>query len=211
MRIPTLIISLLSVLLLTNCAGGGFRLSQGPTAVQKKNIAVDRPVNRYGAQQPSASVAPEKKSMTPIVYEDVTIYPVDGDTTPYQDGRFDFTKRAPPTVAAAMNSPAAASSMFFFASGSSKLGAADVRQLKTLAKNICPTSAPCKIKVVGHASKGTAAQKKANLKIAKKRAEAVAAVLKKSGIDPQSISTVAQEDDRPDAKARRAEIFASTP
>lgn len=220
MRVSTLIIALSSVLLLANFAGCGFRPSRGPVLkpaglekapeTEVSDGLAWTKLDGYDAAHPSLPAnGPVKKLNLPVVYEEATVFPVDGDATPYEDGKYDFTKPIErlPAVVSDDGVAGGVSQQVFFGNGSAKLSLSDRRKLKTLAEDILQAAHDYKVRVVGHASKGPAGQQKANLAMAQKRADDVAAELQKDGVKPHWLFTSAEEDNMPGAPARRVDIF----
>jgi len=240
MRISTLIIALSGALLLTNCANGKFlplpdgyyTSSKGPVLkpaglekapAQKAGTGaglVWNKIDRYDAAHPSL---PVKKPPVAVLYEDVSVFPVDGDTEPYEDMKYDFTRKAEsPQDAAYDRLPSKIAQQVFFGYGSAGIGPADRQKLKVLAKDIAQTSRAYKVRVVGHASKRIdhalepGKQQMVNFTMAQKRADAVALELQKAGVKPYWILTSSRGDSVPnpdtgampqEAADRRVDVY----
>jgi hypothetical protein len=134
MRVSTLIIALSSVLLLANFAGCGFRPSRGPVLkpaglekapeTEVSDGLAWTKLDGYDAAHPSLPAnGPVKKLNLPVVYEEATVFPVDGDATPYEDGKYDFTKPIErlPAVVSDDGVAGGVSQQVFFGNGSAKL------------------------------------------------------------------------------------------
>lgn len=180
-------------------------------------------IGEYDAVQPSlpGGSAPRqefhKRLSVPIVYDDVNIYPVDGDASSYEeDLRFTYIQPEPPNspypdplpvpLPPGISSPHPAEGTLreevFFPYGSSSLDKKDRNDLKELGSNLSRQE-KYEVLVVGHASKKVngiqdpVKRKMINFAIAQKRANAVAGELGKTGVKPNWVMAISKGEEEP--------------
>ncbi|MCE9507858.1 MAG: OmpA family protein [Alphaproteobacteria bacterium] len=182
-------------------------------------------IGAYDAAHPSlpAKSAAVKKLSVPILYDDVSVFPVDGDAEPYQDMKYDFTVTAA-NIPVAMESklPVQTAQQVFFGYGSAKVEGADRQRLKKLAANINRTDREYRVNVIGHASKRVdhvmdpVKRKMINFVMAQKRANAVTHELYAAGMTPDWVTAASRGDEVPnphpgsrtqEAADRRVDVY----
>jgi outer membrane protein OmpA-like peptidoglycan-associated protein len=194
----------------------------------------------YDAANPSlpakAKVAPPPEPRVlaiPVAYDDVTVFPVDGDTKPYARLQYDFTKPdggcpAPESdVVSGQSVPGnmKLAQQIFFGYGLSKVDAPSRQGLKKLASDVMQRDT-VRLNVIGHASKRVdhvedpIARKMINFKMAQKRADAVTNVLHQEGVRPDWIMAISKGDEMPNPDPgmkpqeeadRRVEVYIDPP
>jgi outer membrane protein OmpA-like peptidoglycan-associated protein len=182
-------------------------------------------IGAYDAAHPSlpAKSAAVKKLSVPILYDDVSVFPVDGDAEPYQDMKYDFTVTASNIpVALERKLPVQTAQQVFFGYGSAKVESADRQRLKKLAANVKRTDRGYRVNVIGHASKRVdhvmdpVRRKMINFIMAQKRANAVTHELYAAGMTPDWVMTASRGDEVPnphpgsrtqEAADRRVDVY----
>ena len=168
---------------------------------------------------PAPAVVPQGSAYN----KDVTVFPLDGEATSYNYTRSPYASAAP-------SAPATPSYDFYgqlvqqlyFVHGSSVIAQSDKKHLKELASGLKRTANDVSVTIIGHASKRVDGvsdpieKKMVNFEMAQKRANAVTAELKKSGVNPAWVRTVSKGDDAPNQNPgtksqedadRRAEVY----
>ena len=174
-----------------------------------------------------AKAAPVKLISVPVIYADVSVYPVDGDVEPYSDLKYtdiqvvdgDSPEGAAAIAAAGMptagdviaaaaagedvNPVGEAKRQVFFDYGSSKVQSKDHQALAKMAKELIQTAEEYKVNVIGHASKRVdhvtdpVRKKIINYEMGQKRANAVARELYSAGIESSWVVSASKGDQVP--------------
>jgi len=229
MRISGLFLPVLSVLLLSACANtwAGTGYAQGnrravlapPEAAGEGGDVVWNEVGQYSV----VHFAPPEIFPVTIIYDEVSVFPVDGDAGYYADMKYDFTKPADNAISAPDNDLAVRKAQqIFFAYGSSRIGNEDRKSLKALAADLKRASYEYNVNVVGHASKRVdnvqdpVRRKMINFAMAQKRANAVTKELHAAGASPDWVNALSRGDEEAnphpgnrtqEAADRRADVY----
>lgn len=237
MRVSNFILALSGVLLLSGCANGSPEWMKGdssypgwwrgygsdlqgpvlkpagPQGKQSDEIASKfwRRTDGYGrspvvTDEPTTYVG--KTGARAVEYPDVTVYPVDGEVAPYDDMKFDYTRRVAHMPEGAPPAPSAqASAQVFFGLGKSAVSSADRADLRQLVRDIKNAGGKYTLRVVGYASRDahdTPSRRRANEALAQKRADAVAHTLIAAGAKASKVKTYSRGDAEDE---RRVDVF----
>lgn len=165
------------------------------------------------------------KKLAPVTYEGgaVSVFPVDADSSPYEDKGYDYVRMGQENGAI---SSGTMETQLFFAYGSSRIGTHERRKLHQLAAQLHEQESAYKVNIVGHASKRVdyvtdpVSKKMINFEMALKRATAVTQALRHEGIRPDLLMATSIGDTMPnpnpglktqEASDRRVEVYVDRP